>query len=128
MLGAKAHQAEAGDAGSSTLRLGIDCQVHQGRSTISSSSADGWRVQGVRQHRVKVATPSRDVGPHQEGASSSRTSSSFANHIGINKVVDYEKASIQDSPHDEAKERFEKMEASVKSSVCRHKAKGVQGD
>ena len=128
MLRAKVHQAEAGNAGSSMLRLGIDYRVHQGRSTISSSSANGWCVQGVRQHCVKVATPSWDVSPHQEGASSSRMSSSFATCIGISEVVDYEKVLIQDSPHDKAKECFEKMGVSIKSSVCRHKAKGVQGD
>jgi hypothetical protein len=126
-LGAKAHQAEAGDAGSSALRLGIDYRVHQGRSTISSSSADGWHEQGVRQHRIKVATPSRDVGPHQEGAGSPRTSSSSTHDLGIDKAADYEKASIQDSPHDKAKERFKAMEGDVKPSVCKHKAKGVQG-
>ena len=126
-LGAKAHQAKAGNADSSSLRLGVYYRRHQGRSTTSSSSADGWHVQGVRQRRVEVATPSRDVGQHQEDASSSRTSSSSANHIGISKVVDYEKASIQDSPHGEAKARCEKMGASIKSSVCKHKAKGVQG-
>ena len=78
------------------------------------------------QHCAKVATPVWDVGPQQEGASSPRTSSSSANHLSISKVVDCEKASMQDTPHDEAKECFKKMKESVKSSACRHKAKGVQ--
>ena len=126
-LGAKAHQAKAGDADSNMLRLGTDYQGHQGRLTTSSSSADRWHMQGVHQHRSKVATPGWDVGPHQEGASSLRLSSSSANHLSISKAADCKKASMQDSPHDKAREHFEKMEASVKSSVCRHKAEGVQG-
>ena len=129
MLGAKTHQAEAGNADSSSLMLCVYYQRHQGRSTTSSSSADGWHVQGVAHHRVKVATPSWDVGPHQEGASSLRSSSGFAIQYGTDcgTAANYEEASIQCSLHNEAAERLEMVEVGVKSSVCEFKAQGVQG-
>ena len=62
-----------------------------------------------------MATSGWDVGPRYKGASRSRTSSISANHLGIeSRAVAYGKASIQYSPHDEAKERFEKMGVNIK--------------
>ena len=43
-LGAKTHQAETNDASSNMLRLGTEYHQHQGRLTVSSSSADGWHM------------------------------------------------------------------------------------
>ena len=43
-LGAKTHQAETDDASSNMLRLGTEYHQHQGRLTVSSSSADGWHM------------------------------------------------------------------------------------